>query len=319
MKKVVALYLDRLNREMENMLIGMCPEDVDLRFLDPVIGQPGQIEEADCVFDTLYEVTREVIDSAPHLKLIQRTGVGVDMVDVAYAKEKGIPISICKGFNSNSVADLAVAGMLALYRKLIPLDKTTKEGRWETWKYRTESFELAGKTVGVVGAGQIGRRVAKRVQAFEAKVVYYDVFRMDEALEKELDMTYMALDELLQVSDIVTLHVPLLPETRGLIGRREIGLMKASALLINTARGPLVDQDALVEALKVDRLGGVFLDAFNEMPVTAQDPLFEAHSERLIAVPHIGAATYDNYYKGYSLCLENAQRIGRGEEPLFTI
>ncbi|MFR9189119.1 MAG: hypothetical protein ACLVL7_01835 [Anaerotruncus massiliensis (ex Togo et al. 2019)] len=125
------LYLDKLNEHMERMILDMCPPDVTLRFLNPTIGEKGTPEDADCFFVTTFRTTKEIIDQAPNLRLIQRTGVGVDMVDVAYAKEKGIPISICKGFNASSVAELAVLDMLALYRRIITLDPLGK-GEWHT-------------------------------------------------------------------------------------------------------------------------------------------------------------------------------------------
>lgn len=319
MKKTVALYLDKLNEHMERMLLSMCPEDVDVRFLQPVIGQKGELEEADVVFDTTFEVTKEIIDKAVNLKLIQRTGVGVDMVDVAYAKEKGIPVSICKGFNASSVAELAVLGMLALYRKLVIMDITTKRGEWQTWKYRHESYEIRDKVVGVLGAGTIGREVIKRVQAFDAKVIYYDAYRLSPEMEEKLNIEYVSFDELVTRSDIITIHVPLMDSTRGLFGAEAFRKMKPTAILINTARGPIVDQAALREALVNKTIGGAFLDVFESMPAKKDDPLFSLDCENLITAPHIGAATYDNYFRCYTLCLENAQRIGRGEAPLYTL
>lgn len=319
MGKIVALYLDKLNIHMEKMLIERSVPEVDLRFLQPVSGKKGELADAEIVFDTLFEVTKEVIDQIPNLKLIQRTGVGVDMVDVAYAKEKGIPVSICKGFNSSSVAELAILGMLALYRKIVIMDETTKAGKWETWTYRHESYELTGKTVGIIGFGDIGRRVAKRVQAFEAKVAYFDVNRLPEEQEKELGAVFMPLQELVQTADIITVHVPLFSSTKGIIGEKELAAMKPTAILINTARGPLVDQDALLDALKNRKIAGAFLDVFDKMPTTADHPLFRANLDNLIVAPHIGAATYDNYDRVFNLCMENALRVLKGDAPLYTI
>ena len=311
---VTALYLDTLNEHMEKMILDMCPEDVELRFLNPTIGQKGELKDADVLIVTTYKTTKDIIAAAPNVKLIQRTGVGVDMVDVAYAKEKNIPISICKGFNSTSVAELAILDMLALYRHIIDLDNKGKQKEWHTMTYRHDSYEIVGKTVAGVGGGTIGKEVIKRLNAFDANIIYYDVFPMAEEDEKRLNCRRVSLDELLESSDIITLHAPLLDSTRGMIGREQLAKMKSNAILVNTARGALVDADALVEALREKKIWGVAFDVFEP-----GEPLFGVGLPNLIVTPHVGAATYDNYYRGYKLCLENSQRIGRGEAPVFTI
>ena len=311
---VTALYLDTLNEHMEKMILDMCPEEVDLRFLNPTIGQKGELKDADVLIVTTYYATKDVIAAAPNVKLIQRTGVGLDMVDVAYAKERNIPISICKGFNSTSVAELAILDMLALYRHIIDLDNKGKKKEWHTLTYRHDSYEIVGKTVGVVGGGTIGKEVIRRLKAFGAEIIYYDVYPMAEEDEKQLGCRRASLDELLESSDIITLHAPLLDSTRGMIGKEQIAKMKRSAILVNTARGALVDPDALIEALKEKRIWGAAFYVFEPT-----EPLFGVDLPNLIVTPHVGAATYDNYYRGYELCMENALRIGRGEEPLYTI
>lgn len=311
---VTALYLDTLNEHMERMILDMCPEEVDLRFLNPTVGQKGELQDADVLIVTTYKTTKEVIAAAPKVKLIQRTGVGVDMVDVAYAKERKIPISICKGFNATSVAELAILDMLALYRHIIDLDNKGKEKEWHTMTYRHDSYEIVGKTVGVVGGGTIGKEVIKRLHAFDAELIYYDVYPMTAEEEERLGCRRVTLDELLEQSDIITLHAPLLENTRGMIGRAQFEKMKRNAILVNTARGALVDADALIEALMEKKIWGAAFDVFEP-----GEPLFGVDLPNLIVTPHVGAATYDNYYRGYKLCMENSRRIGRGEEPLFTI
>lgn len=317
MKKVYALYLDRLNEPMEKMIMGMCPEEVDLRFLQPVIGPKGELEDADILIDTTFKVTREIIDKAQNLKLIQRTGTGVDMVDMEYAREKDIPVSICKGFNADSVADLALMGMLALYRKLTALNESTQKGKWDTWKYRHVSYELNDKTIGIVGAGMIGKKVAKRVQAFGAKTIYYDAFRLPKETEEELNLEYVDFETLIRTSDVITLHVPLTAETKGIIGKEAFEMMKDTAILINTARETLVNLEVLKDVLAKGKIQGAFLDIFS--PLQEQNPLFGINCENLILTPHIGAATYDNYYKCYSLCMRNALHMVRGEELEYVI
>lgn len=309
----VVLYLDKMNEHMERMFLSNFGSDVDVRFLNPTIGEKGELEDADILIDTTFQVTQDVIDRAPKLKLIQRTGIGVDMVDVSYAQKKGIPVSVCKGFNSTSVAELAVADMLALYRRIPTLDQLTEKGEWHTWTYRHESYELVGKTVGIVGAGAIGQRVAKRVQAFDASVIYYDVYRLPEETEKKLGLTFRKLDDLIREADVVSLHLPLFPSTKGIIGAPQLAAMKKTAILVDTARDLLIDLDALVDALRAGEIMGAAIDIFN--PLTPGSPLYGTEELNLILTPHIGAATYDNYDRVYKLCARNAQHIARGEEP----
>lgn len=310
---MIALYLDKLNPHMEKMLLDRCPDSVDIRFLNPVTGKKGELSEADVFIVTTFPVTKEIIDAAPKLRLIQRTGIGVDMVDVAYAKEKGIPISVCRGFNSVSVAELALADMLALYRRIVKMDQSTKSGEWLTWTHRHESYELVGKTVGIVGAGAIGKKVARRVQAFEAKAIYYDVYRLPEDTEKELGLIYRPLEELIKESDIITLHLPLLPSTCGIIGKEELKKMKKTAILVNTARDLLIDLDALADALLEGEITGAAVDVLD--PLTPDSPLYRARETNLILTPHIGAATYDNYDRVYRFCAENLVRLQNGKSP----
>ena len=180
--------------------------------------------------------------------------------------------------------------------------------------YRHDSYEIVGKTVGVVGGGTIGKEVIKRLHAFDAELIYYDVYPMPAEEEDRLGCRRVTLDELLEQSDIITLHAPLLENTRGMIGRAQFEKMKRNAILVNTARGALVDADALIEALKEKKIWGAAFDVFEP-----GEPLFGVDLPNLIVTPHVGAATYDNYYRGYKLCIENSQRISRGEEPVFTI
>lgn len=315
---MVALYLDKLNAHMEKMLLERMPEGVDVRFLTPTIGVKGELEDADVLIDTTFKVTREIIDSCPKLKLIQRTGIGVDMVDVAYAKEKGIPVSVCRGFNSVSVAELAVADILALYRRIPFMDAHTKNGEWHTWTHRHESYELTGKTVGVIGAGNIGRNIIKRVSAFDTTILYYDPFRLTEEQEKQLGIRYCELNRLVAESDAVVMGgLPLNDKTRGMIGKAQLKSMKKTAILVDTAREQLVDLAALAEALLNGDIAGAAIDSFEPLP--QDDPIYRAKDTNLILTPHIGAATYDNYDRVYRLCAENLLHLMRGEPAEMTI
>ncbi len=312
------LYLDKLNEHMEKMLLERMPEGADVRFLNPTTGRQGELKDADIIIDTTFKVTKEIIDSCPKLKLIQRTGIGVDMVDVAYAKEKNIPISVCRGFNSVSVAELAVTDILALYRRIPFMDAHTKLGEWHTWTHRHESYELTGKTVGVIGAGNIGRNVIKRVKSFDTTVIYYDPYPLAEKQEQELGIEYCELDELLKRSDVVVMGgLPLNDKTRGMIGKAQLKLMKKTAILVDTAREQLIDLEALAEALLNDEITGAAVDSFEPLPL--DNPIYKAKDKNLIMTPHIGAATFDNYDRVYRLCATNIKHIMNGEPAEMTL
>ncbi len=307
----ILLYLDKLNPNMEKILLDLAGDKYDIRFLEPTLGKKGELKDADILIDTTFSCTKEIIDNCPNLKLIQRTGVGVDMIDMKYATKRGIPVSVCKGFNSVSVAELVISQILALYRHLVDIAPLTKKGEWHTWTYRHESYEISGKTIGVLGSGAIGKEVMKRLKAFDANIKYYDLFRMSEEKEKELGAEFVDLDTLYKESDIITIHLPLLPETKGMVGKEQFKIMKKNAILINCARDFIVDQDALVEALKTGEIWGAAADIFAIDPIN--EGIRSIKNSNLILTPHIGAATYDNYYRVYKFTLENATKVFNGK------
>jgi phosphoglycerate dehydrogenase-like enzyme len=311
--KSVVLYLDKISGPMEQLLLDISPNSLQIKFLNPVIGEKGTIAEANYVLATNFLVTKEVIDAAPRLKMIQRTGVGYDNVDIEYARSKDIPVSITIGTNSSSVAELVILYMLALYRKLIVLDRQSKTGKWDSWKYRHESFELLGKTVGIIGAGAIGRELIKRLTPFGVKIIYYDVFRLTPEKETALGVEYRSMDGLLKEADIVTVHVPWIESTRGMIGKDELAKMKKNAIIINTARGPIVDEKALVNALNEGVIAGAAVDVFDPEPFTADSEILKF--DNVITTPHVGAATLDNFSRVFTFCTANIGRVERGEKP----
>lgn len=311
------LYLDKTNEEIEKLLVSHESPDLKFKFLSPVYGNPGLIEEADYVITTNVPVTKEVIDSAPHLKLIARAGVGYDNVDTIYAREKGIDVTIAHAANAASVAELVMLLMLDCYRKVHLLSLSTKNGEWESWKYRHESFELAGKTIGILGAGTIGKEVIKRLTSFNVNVIYYNRTRLEESEEHELNVTYCNLDDFLKLADIVTIHVPLAESTKGLIGKKELLLMKKSAFIINTSRGPIIDEEALISALLNKEIAGAALDVFNKNPPDKNSQLLTMPN--VIATPHIAGATIDAYKRIFTISVENIQRMEQGEAPLFVV
>jgi phosphoglycerate dehydrogenase-like enzyme len=236
--------------------------------------------------------------------------VGFDKVDIEAAGRRKVPVAVAPGANASPVSELAVLFMLALYRNLLRLHEGTSKGLWEKDKYIDSSFMIKGKTVGLVGCGAIGLQVAKKVQAFGAEVLYYDVRRLETGEETGLGLRFVELDSLLGQSDIVSLHLPLLDSTRGLIGERALGLMKKTAILVNTSRGEIVDTRALATALKAGRIGGAGLDVFDTEPVAADNPLLGL--DRVLMTPHTGGNTSDVNEDMVEICLEHILAVSEG-------
>ncbi len=237
-------------------------------------------------------VTREVMEASPVLKMILRAGSGVDTIDVAAAAEHDIRVCNCPGTNSVAVAELAIGMMIALDRELVEETGDLRRGVWNKKKYSGRALGLKGRTIGIVGLGRIGVEVARRCKAFEMELLYFDTVRRPVA-EKELEIRPAMLDDLLRQSDFVTLHVPGGPQTRHLIGRQELAMMKPSAYLINCSRGGVVDESALAEALEAGVLAGAALDVYEIEPGVAQGSFADPIVERphVYGTHHVGAST----------------------------
>ena len=230
------------------------------------------------------KVRRDIIDAAKNLKVIGRAGVGLDNVDVEYARSKGIEVVNTPGATSISVAELTIGLILAVMRKIAYADREMRKGAWP--KKKCKGIEMYGKTLGIVGIGRIGREVAKRAKAFGMRVIYYDIYRPGEEVERELGVEYRDLEALLAEADVVSLHLPLTPETKHLINADRIAKMKDGAILVNAARGGIVDEDALYDALKSGKLYGAALDVYENGPLR-ESKLFEL--DNVVLTPHIGA------------------------------
>ena len=233
------------------------------------------------------KVTRRLIEAAPKLRWVARAGAGIDNIDGAAARDRGVGVLNVPGANAVAVAELVFGLLLGLFRQIPAADSSLKRGEWD--KSRFKGRELRGKTIGILGLGQIGRAVARRALAFEMKCVGYDPMISDDTM-REFDVEPLPLDELFPRSDILTLHVPLSPETKGMIGAREISRLPRGAVLVNAARGGLVDEAAVLAALDEGHLSGAVFDVFaQEPPGSAALPL----RENVVATPHIGAATVE--------------------------
>lgn len=256
--------------------------------------------------------------AAPKLKLIQLLSAGYDRVDIEAARRAGVPVCNNGGANAIAVAEHALMLMLAVSRRLVWQHGMVASGRWRGNDVaNVRLYELYGRTLGLIGLGTIGKKVARLAKPFGLDVQYYDVVRLTEDQADALGVRFRLMNELLRTSDIVSLHVPLTPSTRHMIGAGELGLMKKTAYLINTCRGPVVDEPALYEALSNGTIAGAGLDVFDQEPPPAGNPLFGL--DNVILTPHFAGPTWDNQYGRFRNGFDNVQRVARGEKPLWVI
>jgi len=261
------------------------------------------------------KVTQEVISAGRKLKVIGRAGVGVDNIDVEYATKKGILVINAPEGNTIAAAEHTMALILSLSRKIPHAYFSLKEGKWDRKSF--VGHELYGKTLGLVGLGRIGSEVAKRAKAFKMRIVAYDPYISPEKA-KELEVELLSsLDELLKVADYVSLHLPLTPETENLIGERELSLMKPSSYLINCARGKLVDEGALYNALKEKRIAGAALDVFRQEPLNPDNPLLTL--DNVVLTPHLGASTQEAQEKVAVIVAEEIIKYFKGEPVMNAV
>lgn len=255
---------------------------------------------------------------AGKLKLVQLLSAGYDKCDIEAARRAGVPICNNGGANSVAVAEHTLMLMLAVCRRLIWQHQNVAGGRWRgnNWQEK-HIYELEGKTLGIIGLGTIGKKVARLARAFDMNVIYFDVLRLTEAQEDAVGARFRLFDEVLAKSDIVSLHVPLLPTTRHMISTRELGLMQKHAYLINTCRGPVVDEVALAGALSDGTIAGAGLDVFDQEPPPADNPLFAL--ENVVLTAHLAGPTWENRAKRFRNAFDNVLRVHRGQAPNWVI
>ncbi len=272
---------------------------------------------ADAVLVRLFRVTGETLRQAPNLKVIGRHGVGYDTIDIAAATARGIPVVYTPSANSESVAEHCLLLMLAVARRLVHLDQSVRAGRWEAardWSHAPVAAELEGKTLGIIGLGEIGRRVAALAGAFGMRVIGHDPFLPSDRFPPSVDRV-ARLPDLLTRADIVTLHAPLNPDTRHLINAEGLRQMKPGAILINTARGPLVDEAALVAALQEGRLGGAGIDVLEEEPPAPAHPLLRGDPLRLTLTPHVAGVSETSLQRMAQLVCGGMLAVLEGKRP----
>ncbi len=254
-------------------------------------------------------MTKKVLYSLPQLKVLSRHGVGFDNIDVKAATERGIVVAITAGANDNSVADLTMGLIICVARRIPSFDSFIRRG--EFWK-RKPGNDVYGKTLGLIGMGRIGKSLARRASGFDLKIIAYDVIT-DEEFAARYRIEYLPLEEVLSRSDFISIHLPSSAQTAKFIGERELRMMKGSAYLINTARGSVVDEAALIRALKEGWIAGAGLDVFEKEPPDKDHPLFSL--ENVVLTPHIGGASLAAMRAMSLDSAMNAARVLRGEPP----
>jgi phosphoglycerate dehydrogenase-like enzyme len=254
---------------------------------------------------------------APNLRLVQLLSAGYDSVDLGAARRAKVPVANNGGANAIAVAEHALLLMLAVSRKVIWQHGNVSAGRWRGNGPVPRMYELYNKTLGIVGLGTIGKKVARLARAFGMRVAYYDIARLSEDAEDALGVRFHLLRELLRTSDVVSLHVPLNDSTRHMIGEGELALMKPSAVLINTCRGPVIDEPALHRTLSAGKLFGAGLDVFDREPPPPDNPLFKL--DNVVLTAHFAGPTWDNHTARLRNAFDNVERVHRGEAPLWVV
>jgi phosphoglycerate dehydrogenase-like enzyme len=298
----------------------MAPEGFEL-----VVANPGEPSFASAMQDAEYflgfaraGMGPDFYRGAPRLKLVQLISAGYDRVDIDAVRAAGVPVANNGGANAVAVAEHTIMLMLAVLKRLVWQHNNVAQGKWRVGDFASHRLhEVAGKTLGIVGLGTIGKKVARRARAFDMTVQYYDIVRLTEDQEDALGVRFALFTELLRTSDVVSLHVPLTPVTRNLMGGRELALMKPSAVLINTCRGPVVDETALHDALVSGQIAGAGLDVMAEEPPQIGHRLFALDNVTL--TPHTAGPTWENWTKAFRNAFDNIQRVAAGRPPLWVI
>jgi len=298
---------------------GLVPPGYELVVAD--VGTPEFIEaaaDAEFYLGLARRMGGEFFRSAPKLRLVQLLSAGYDHVDVEAARKAGVPVSNNGGANAIAVAEHTLMLILAVLKRLVRFHNDVVGGRWRVVDPADARVgELAGRTVGLIGLGNIGKKVARRLVACDARVQYFDIRRLSEDAADALGVRFALLDEVLRTSDVVSLHVPLDDSTRGMIGARELGIMRRSAVLINTCRGPVVDETALHAALTSGQIAGAGLDVMTEEPPKKDHPLFALPNVTL--TPHTAGPTWENWTARFRNGFDNIQRVAAGQRPLWVI
>ncbi len=317
MPRAKVLFIGRLPERDLKAFADTAPEGFKMVCLAPSSPKEQQLKEisdADfLIWQNKSGVGEEHYRAARKLKLVQTTGMGFDSIPLDVLKELNIALANIGGANAITVAEHAVTLTLAVMRRLIPSNLAMKQGKWRRDLDEACHHEVFRKTVGIVGLGNIGRWSAHIFNGFGAQIIFYDSLKVRLSTAALIPARQVPLDELVSTADIVSLHVPLNEKSRGLIGRREIALMKPSAILINTSRGPVVDEAALIEALRNNRIAGAGIDVFEKEPTNLDNPLLQM--ENVVCTPHMGGSCEESFPRRLDQIWENFEAVLRGERP----
>lgn len=303
------VWADAVQREVRRV----APADWTLSFAQSYepAHQHALAAAADVLLPGFALVDEALLAAAPRVRWVHKWGIGLDRIEQPALQRRGIGLAITAGANSQPVAELALALMLAVYRRIPYVNRVMRQGQWPTPEMRETCFQIQGKTVGLFGFGQIGRRLAQLLSGFEVRILYLDQHRAPPELEARLRARPVGLDDLLAASDILSLHAPLTEATRHVINARSLAAMQPGAVLINTSRGGLVDEAALAAALASGHLRGAGLDAFDPEPPAPDNPLLQF--EQVVVTPHAGGGVFDNVEHVARHAFANIARWQRGE------
>jgi phosphoglycerate dehydrogenase-like enzyme len=296
------------------VMLAQAPDDLEVTVVDSALSEADKIDlcrEADAIISS--DISVNVLKECPNVKLIQTLSAGYDRLDLETILEMGIPVANNGGANAISVSEQTIALMISISRNLMAQwDSTTRQRQWRGALYQTELSELTDKTVGIVGLGRIGKHVAKRLTGFDTRTIYYDVIDIPQDIQRELKAKPGPFDELLESSDIVSLHVPLTRRTRGMMSDREFEMMKPTAFLINACRGPVVDEAALYRALTEGKIAGAGLDVLEVEPTPADNPLFDL--DNVVITPHMAGQSGETALRAAIFACANILRVLSGAE-----
>ncbi len=318
MPKVV--LISNLPKDIEKVVLTYAPDGYDVTSINASASDEERIaltHDADYLIVYATSVSEALLKASPNVKHIQLLSAGYDRIDIEMTNRYNVPVSNNGGANSWAVAEATVGLILGVLRRLVEADAFVRAGRWRGTIQGFDTYELAGKTVGIVGLGNIGKKVAQRLYGFETVLRYADAFPADPDFEAKYGLQRRSLDELLAEADILTLHVPLLASTKRMIGREQLAKMKPSAILINTCRGDVVDEEAVIEALQNGTIRGAGLDVFDQEPVARDNPLLTMPNVMLSA--HLAGTTYDTFFRRAEFAFENIAGMVAGKPPMAVV
>ena len=282
----------------------------------PVEKQAEDLRGVVAVIPTPSRYSEELAKLTPSVRLVQTISAGTNMIDKVALGELGILVANNGGGNAIAVAEHTIALMVSAFRKFQLQFNNVKDGNWAgdiRANWFSQAYEVAGKKIGIVGLGRIGSRLARRLQGWECELVYSDIIDIDPALEEELHVTRVSLEELLTTSDIISLHVPLNRNTHHMISDREFDMMKPTALLVNACRGPVLDEEALFRAIRDKKIAVAALDVTEEEPTPVDNPLLQF--DNVLITPHLAALAIESHERSRAFAVYNTQRVANGEEP----